>query len=171
MTTLIQDLLAYTMASKYEEGAPPAVDSGAALTEVIESLKATVEQTGAVITAGHLPVIHIHPGRLFQLFQNLLSNALKYRGSAPPRIAVSAEERNGWTVFSVTDNGIGIEEQYANQIFGLFKRLHSRQAYSGSGIGLAMCQRIVEQYGGRIWLERSAPGEGSTFCFALPSRG
>jgi PAS domain S-box-containing protein len=170
MTTLIQDLLAYTTAAKHAEGPPPEVDSAIVVGEVLENLKATIGLSGGIVTATNLPVVRIHPSRLAQLVQNLIGNALKYRGPAPPRVSLSAEERDGWTVFCVTDNGIGIEPQYANQIFGLFKRLHSRQAYSGSGIGLAMCQRIVEQYGGRIWLERSAPGEGSTFCFALPSR-
>jgi signal transduction histidine kinase len=112
----------------------------------------------------------MHEGRLVRLLQNLVGNALKYRGEPPPRVHLSATERDGWTVFSVADNGIGIDPQYADQIFGLFKRLHSREQYPGSGIGLAICQRIVEQYGGRIWLERSVRGEGSTFCFSIPAR-
>ena len=101
--------------------------------------------------------------------QNLISNALKYRDGAPPRVHVSADERDGWCIFCVVDNGIGIDMRFADQIFAIFKRLHGRGQYEGSGVGLAICQRIVEQYGGRIWLERSAPGEGSTFCFAIPS--
>jgi light-regulated signal transduction histidine kinase (bacteriophytochrome) len=115
-------------------------------------------------------MVAIHEGRLAQLFQNLISNAIKYRSKEVPRVHVGADERDGWCVFSVADNGIGIEAQYAEQIFGLFKRLHGRDRYPGSGIGLAICQRVVEQYGGRIWLEQSTPGGGSTFCFALPSR-
>ena len=83
---------------------------------------------------------------------------------------MSAYERDGWTVFSVEDNGIGIEPEYASQIFGLFKRLHSRHEYPGSGLGLAICERLIEHYGGRIWLDKSAPAAGSTFCFSVPIR-
>jgi light-regulated signal transduction histidine kinase (bacteriophytochrome) len=115
-------------------------------------------------------MVVIHENRLAQLFQNLIGNAVKYRSKEVPRVHIAADERDGWCVFSVVDNGIGIEEQYAERIFGLFKRLHGRDEYPGSGIGLAICQRVVEQYGGRIWLERSSPGGGSTFCFSLPSR-
>jgi len=117
-----------------------------------------------------LPMVAVHESRLAQLFQNLISNAIKYRGKEAPRIHIAAHQRDGWCVFSVSDNGIGIEAQYAERIFGLFKRLHGRDEYPGSGIGLAICQRVVEQYGGRIWLEQSTPGEGSTFCFSVPSR-
>jgi signal transduction histidine kinase len=171
MTVLIQDLLAYTTATKSAEGPPPALDSGSVVQAVLAALHAAIEEAGARVTVGALPVVRMHETRLAQLFQNLLTNALKYRSEAPPRIDISALDQDGWCVFSVTDNGIGIEPRYAHQIFGLFKRLHSRQAYPGSGIGLAMCQRIVEQYGGRIWLEKSTPGEGSTFCFSIPAGG
>jgi PAS domain S-box-containing protein len=170
MGALIQDLLAYTRATKYEEGPAPNVDSAAILAKVLESMWGTLQETGATVTTSELPVVAIHEGRLAQLFQNLISNAIKYRSKEVPRVHVGADERDGWCVFSVVDNGIGIEAQYAERIFGLFKRLHGRDQYPGSGIGLAICQRVVEQYGGRIWLERSAPGGGSTFCFALPSR-
>jgi signal transduction histidine kinase len=115
-----------------------------------------------------LPVVSIHESRLAQLLQNLISNAVKYRSEEPVRIHVAADERDGWCVFSVADNGIGIDPKFADQIFGLFKRLHSRDRYQGSGIGLAICQRIVEQYGGRIWLDKSVSGQGSTFCFSIP---
>jgi light-regulated signal transduction histidine kinase (bacteriophytochrome) len=112
----------------------------------------------------------MHEARLALLFQNLIGNALKYRSDRKPRVHVSATSGDGWLVYSVSDNGIGIEPEYAEQIFGLFKRLHSGEQFTGSGIGLAICKRIVEQYGGRIWLERSTPGKGSTFCFAVPER-
>ena len=102
------------------------------------------------------------------LFQNLLGNALKFRGSAPPRIHIGAEQQGRWWQFTVQDNGIGIAPQHREQIFGLFQRLHSRRAYPGTGIGLALCQRIVERHGGRIWVE-SVIGQGSTFCFTLPA--
>jgi light-regulated signal transduction histidine kinase (bacteriophytochrome) len=170
MGVLIEDLLAYTRATKYEEGPAPNVDPAAILAKVLESLWGTLQETGATVTAAEFPVVAIHEGRLAQLFQNLISNAIKYRSKEVPRVQVGAEERDGWCVFSVVDNGIGIEAQYAERIFGLFKRLHGRDQYPGSGIGLAICQRVVEQYGGRIWLEQSRPGGGSTFCFALPSR-
>jgi len=170
MQTLIGDLLAYTRATRYEEGPAPNVDAARVLSAALESLRGAIEEAGATVTAAELPIATIHEGRLVQLFQNLISNAIKYRGTEAPRIHVSAKEGDGWCVFSVIDNGIGVEAQYAEQIFGLFKRLHARDRYPGSGIGLALCQRVVEQYGGRIWLEHSTPGGGSTFCFALPSR-
>ena len=170
MENLIRDVLAYATATKQAEGPPPSIDAGEVLSTVLENLKGHIEQTRAIITSDPLPLVLVHENRLVQLFQNLLSNALKYKSDKPPRVHISATERNGWSVFSVADNGIGIDERYADQIFGLFKRLHSRQEYPGSGIGLAICQRIVEQYGGRIWLESSVPGQGSTFCFTFPTR-
>ena len=170
MTILIEDLLAYTRATKYEEGPPPIVDSARVLATVLKSLHGTLEEAGATVTAAELPMVAIHESRLAQLFQNLISNATKYRSKEIPRVHIAAEERDGWCTFSVTDNGIGIERKFAEQIFGLFKRLHGRDEYPGSGIGLAICQRVVEQYGGRIWLEQSTPGGGSTFCFSLPAR-
>ncbi|HEX4808296.1 MAG TPA: PAS domain S-box protein [Bryobacteraceae bacterium] len=170
MENLIRDILAYATATKHAEGLPPSVDSGRVLAAVLENLKGLTEQAGATVSSGDLPVVSVHENRLAQLFQNLIGNALKYRGKEAPRVHISAIERDGWSVFSVVDNGIGIERKFADLIFGLFKRLHNRAEYPGSGIGLAICQRIVEQYGGRIWLEHSIPGEGSTFCFTFPSR-
>ena len=170
MSALIEDLLAYTKATKYEDGPAPNVDSARILAGVVESMWGALEESGAAVTNGELPMVAIHEGRLAQLFQNLISNAIKYHGREVPRVHVHADERDGWCVFSVVDNGIGIEAQYAEQIFGLFKRLHGGDRYPGSGIGLAICQRVVEQYGGRIWLDQSTPGGGSTFCFSLPSR-
>lgn len=168
MNQLIADLLAYTTATRSEEGPPPVTDSAAVLGEVLQNLKSSMESCEAVVTVAELPPVSMHPVRLAQIFQNLIGNALKYRGQDPPRIHVSAREEDGWTVFSVQDNGIGIETEYASQIFGLFKRLHSRHQYPGSGLGLAICQRLVEHYGGRIWLDQSALGAGSTFCFSVP---
>jgi PAS domain S-box-containing protein len=170
MSVLIEDLLAYTRATKYEEGPPPNIDSARVLADVLETLRGSIEEAGAMVTFDELPMVAMHESRLAQLFQNLVSNAIKYRSKEVPRIHVGADERDGWCVFSVVDNGIGIDARYAEQIFGLFKRLHGRDEYPGSGIGLALCQRVVEQYGGRIWLKHSTPGGGSTFCFALPSR-
>jgi PAS domain S-box-containing protein len=170
MSSLLEDLLAYTQATKYEHGSALTVDPAAVLADVLESLRVPIQETGAVITAGKLPAAEIHEGRLAQLFQNLIGNAIKYCNKEVPLVHITAEQRDGWIVFSVADNGIGIESQYAEQIFGLFKRLHSRSKYPGSGIGLAICQRLVEHYGGRIWLERSEPDRGSTFCFSIPAR-
>ena len=170
MSVLIEDLLAYMRATKYEAGPPPAIDCAAVLADVLASMQGLIEERHAIVTAAKLPTIAIHESRLAQVFQNLIGNAIKYSDKEAPRVQITAAEQDGWCVFSVVDNGIGIDAQYAEQIFGLFKRLHGRDQYPGSGIGLALCQRVVEQYGGRIWLERSTPGAGSTFCFALPSR-
>jgi PAS domain S-box-containing protein len=170
MMILLEDLLAYTRATKYEEGPPPSVDSARVAANSIESLKGIIEEADATVTVAELPCVAIHESRLTQLFQNLISNAIKYRGKEQPRVQIAAESRDGWCVFSVVDNGIGIDPRYREQIFGLFKRLHGPDEYPGSGIGLSICQRSVEQYGGRIWLERSKPGEGSTFRFSLPLR-
>ena len=170
MQNLVRDILAYATVTKRADGPPPSIDSAKVLATVLENLKAQIEQTGAVITSHNLPLVPVHENRLAQLFQNLISNSLKYRSSRAPRIQISAEERDGSWLFCLADNGIGIERKYAENIFGLFKRLHSREEYPGSGIGLAICHRIIEQYGGRIWLENSVPGEGSTFCFTFPAQ-
>ncbi|HTA69350.1 MAG TPA: PAS domain S-box protein [Bryobacteraceae bacterium] len=170
MNALLDDLLSYTKATKYEEGATPSVDASRVLEDVLTTLRGPIQESGTTVTSGQLPFVAMHAGRLAQIFQNLISNAIKYRTKEAPRVHIAADQRDGWCIFSVVDNGIGIEPQFAEQIFGLFKRLHGRDEYPGSGIGLAICQRIVEQYGGRIWLEQSVPGGGSTFSFALPSR-
>jgi PAS domain S-box-containing protein len=168
MSTLVHDLLNYTRTSKGAEGPPTRVDPEAVLAGVLDTLNGPILEASATVTSDPLPPVHVHEARLGQLFQNLISNAIKFHGAQPPRVHVSAIENDGWVVFSVSDNGLGIEPQYSKQIFGLFKRLHGRDRYPGSGIGLSICQRIVEQHGGRIWLEKSAPNQGSTFCFALP---
>jgi signal transduction histidine kinase len=171
MENLVRDVLAYSRATRLADGPVPMVNSGEALESVLHSMKARVEQSDARITRTDLPQLSVHSVHLEQLFQNLLSNALKYQEHREcPRVHVSAAQQEGWWVLSVADNGIGIEDQYRTQIFGLFKRLHTREKYPGNGVGLAICQRIVEHYGGRIWLERSTPGEGSVFSFAFPDR-
>jgi PAS domain S-box-containing protein len=168
METLIRDVLAYATAAKAAEGARVTVDANDVLASVLEDLHGQISEAGATVTSTKLPLISMHERRLVQVFQNLIGNALKYRSRQPPRVHVSAIERDGWWLFSVADNGIGIDRKFSDQIFVLFKRLHRQDEYPGSGIGLAVCQRIVEQYGGRIWLESSTPGEGSTFCFTVP---
>jgi signal transduction histidine kinase len=114
-----------------------------------------------------MPRLRIYEFQLEQIFQNLIGNAIRYRSEHPPRISVTAERRGGEWLFSVQDNGIGIEAQYRQQIFEPFKRLHSAQQHAGTGLGLAICQRVVERCGGRIWVE-SEPGKGSTFYFTIP---
>jgi PAS domain S-box-containing protein len=168
MEGLLRDLLAYSQAVSPAEGPTAPVDCGGALRKVLLNLEASIDHTGAQVTWNGLPTVHAHEVRLFQLFQNLIGNAIKYHGSEPPRIYVDAERRPGDWLFSVRDNGIGIKPEYSQQIFGMFKRLHG-SAHPGTGIGLAICQRIVEHYGGRIWVE-STVGKGSTFFFTLPHR-
>ncbi len=169
MEMLLKDLLAYSQAgSATPEGAPAKpVDCAAVLEKVLLNLKAAIEQNGAEVNCENLPVIEADEIRLVQLFQNLVSNAIKYRSAEPPRVRVRAEQRESDWLFSVEDNGIGIRPEYSQQVFGIFKRLHGH-TYPGTGIGLAICQRIVERYGGRIWVE-SKLGHGSRFCFTLPS--
>jgi len=167
MEMLVRDLLSYTQASKIEKPDAPA-DAGAAFEVALGNLAGSIAETKASIEAGVLPRVYVSSTQLTQLFQNLVSNALKYhRPEAPPQVRVSAMKENGNWVFSVKDNGIGIEPEFKERIFGLFKRLHTRDEYSGTGIGLALCQRIVESHGGRIWVE-SRPGQGSEFRFTIP---
>jgi PAS domain S-box-containing protein len=166
METLLNDLLTYSLAGSVSEDPAQLVDCVSVVKKVLLNLQASIEQNGAVVTWDVLPTIPAHEIRLVQLFQNLVGNAIKYRRAKAPRIHISAERSDTSWLFSVEDNGIGIEPEYLQQIFGIFKRLHG-QTYPGTGIGLAICQRIVEKYGGRIWAE-SKPGEGSRFCFTLP---
>ena len=167
MAQLVADLLAYTRASTWDYESMGTVDPNDSIDRAIANLRISIEQENATITRGALPQVEMHAFHLDQVFQNLLSNAIKYHGKEPPRIAVNAERGNNEWLFSVTDNGIGIESQYKEQIFGVFKRLHTAAEFSGTGIGLAICQRIIERRGGRLWVE-SESGKGSTFFFTLP---
>jgi len=166
MELLLRDLLAYSQLGALSEERPGLVDCAAVMKKVLLNLHASIEQNGASVTFDGLPVVQAHEFRLVQLFQNLVGNAIKYRRPDPPKIYVAAKRRDADWLFSVQDNGIGIKPEYAQQVFGVFKRLHG-STYPGTGIGLAVCQRIVERYGGRIWVE-SVPGKGSLFCFTLP---
>jgi PAS domain S-box-containing protein len=166
MEELLKDLLSYSQVGSAVEGPAAPVGCTDVLIKVLLNLHASVEQSGAQVTWNGLPTVPAHEIRLVQLFQNLVSNAIKYRRPEPPSIHVEATRRPDDWLFSVRDNGIGIKPEYVHQVFGIFKRLHGSK-YPGTGIGLAICQRIVESYGGRIWLE-SKPEVGSTFYFTLP---
>jgi PAS domain S-box-containing protein len=166
LARLVDDLLAYTRAGIVEEDVSP-VDSATVLSQTLAGLAETVRENDAKITFDPLPEVYMGQTHLQQIFQNLIVNALKYRKESPPQIHISALNIGGDWRFSVQDNGIGIDPQYKEKIFGLFKRLHRDQKYSGTGIGLAICQRIVARYGGRIWVE-SGSGQGATFFFTVP---
>jgi PAS domain S-box-containing protein len=167
MEMLVRDLLAYTRVAVSGEETHEMVNTERVLANTLSSLTAAIHQAGVVINHTPLPPVPVQEVHLQQLFQNLIGNAIKYRNKKNPRVDISVAEEGGMWRFSVQDNGIGIEDQYKEQIFGLFKRLHSQQEYEGTGIGLAICQKIVHRYNGRIWVE-SRPGEGSTFFFTIP---
>lgn len=166
MQMLVQDLLTFSRVGRGGINLKP-VDGKEVLDGVLLNLRAAVEESGAQIGCETMPTVVADRLLLSQLFQNLIANAIKFRGSMTPRIQVSATQGEREWIFSVTDNGIGIAPEYAETIFVIFKRLHTQAEYPGSGIGLAICKKIVEQHGGRIWLE-SAEGRGCTFKFTLP---
>jgi PAS domain S-box-containing protein len=167
MQGLIQDLLAYSRAGTSERELRK-VPSENALQKALTNLRIMIKQSGAVVTHDALPTVRADETQLTQVFQNLVGNAIKYRRAEDPRVHVSAARNDGneWT-FSVGDNGLGIDPQYFERIFILFQRLHGRDEFEGTGIGLAICKKIVERQGGKIWVE-SQPEKGSTFYFALP---
>jgi PAS domain S-box-containing protein len=165
MQRLVADLLAFSRVGSQGKPLVP-VDSALVLEATVQSLQRLVRETGATIVVERLPVVLADEVQLHQLFQNLLSNAIKFRGETPPRIAVSAVARGPRWIFSVADNGIGLDMQYAERIFQMFQRLHELGKYDGSGIGLAIAKRIVERHGGTIRVE-SQPGQGTTFHFTL----
>ena len=169
MQGLIQDLLAYSRAGTNGKVFCEASTEGA-LQQALTNLRITIEQSDAVVSYDSLPAIKTDGTQLTQVFQNLIGNAIKYRSADAPRVHVSATNNGGneW-IFSVRDNGLGIDPQYFEKIFVLFQRLHGRDEFEGTGIGLAICKKVLERLGGRIWVE-SQPGNGSTFYFALPER-
>jgi PAS domain S-box-containing protein len=166
MQRLINDLLAYSRVSTRGK-ALETIDTHAALGETLQNLTAAIEESRAIVVNDDLPAVRADATQLSQLFQNLIGNAIKFRGADAPCIHVSSCDLGREWRFSVSDNGIGIEAQYAEKVFVIFQRLHTRQEYPGTGIGLAICKRIVERHGGRIWFE-SEPGSGSSFNFTLP---
>jgi len=170
MQQMIRDLLTYSSAGSGEI-ALQAVSSELALHVALANLRVAVEESGALVSHDSLPIVTTDDTQLTQVFQNLIGNAIKYRGSGVPRIHVSARTDGGkQRIFSVRDNGMGIDPQYFDRIFGLFQRLHGRGEFAGTGIGLSICKKILERLGGRIWVE-SQLNQGSTFHFALPDEG
>jgi PAS domain S-box-containing protein len=167
MQSLISDLLAYSRVGS-RDGAFDRVALDTVLARTLDVLRGTIEETGAEVTADPLPTVVADAVQIGQVLQNLVGNALKFRGEAPPRVHVGARREGDEWVISVADNGIGISPEYAQRIFVIFQRLHTRADYPGTGIGLAICKKIVERHGGRIWVD-AREGEGSTFSFTLPA--
>jgi light-regulated signal transduction histidine kinase (bacteriophytochrome) len=169
MQVLIQDLLAFSRVGRNGVSSGE-VNCNTVMQQVLQTLAPQIEEAGAVVTCGQLPVIWADQTQITQVFQNLVGNALKFRQQTPATISVQAEKLDPNWLFTVSDNGIGIPPESVEEIFVVFQRLHARTEYAGNGIGLAICKKIVERYGGRIWVE-SEPGSGSTFRFTVPLRG
>jgi signal transduction histidine kinase len=169
MRSLINDLLTYSRVGTRGKPFEP-TDCNIALQKTLDNLKLAIEENHAVVTREALPEVTGDGGQLIQLFQNLIGNAIKFHGERTPQIGVTVGERGGQWVFAVRDNGIGIAPEYFDKIFKIFQRLHTRSEYPGTGIGLAVCKKIVERHGGQIWVESKA-GEGTTFYFAMPKAG
>ena len=166
MQALVQDLLAFSrvgrMGTELQE-----IETLEVVEIALKNLQSAIRESGATITRGDLPVIVADRTQMIQLFQNLIGNAVKFRGADPPQIQITAGRQEGRSCFSVQDNGIGIAAKHVDEVFGVFKRLHTRAEYPGNGIGLAICKKIVEQHGGTIWVE-SQPKKGSVFHFTIP---
>jgi light-regulated signal transduction histidine kinase (bacteriophytochrome) len=168
MQRLINDLLIYSrVGTRGKPFTPVAIQD--LLDQVINNLQIAIEESGAVITHDPLPTISVDQTQWIQLLQNLIGNAIKFHSNEPPRVHLSAQLQEHEWVFSVQDNGIGIDAQHYERVFILFQRLHLHEEYPGTGIGLAVCKKIIERHGGRIWVA-SEPGRGSTFYFSLPAR-
>ena len=165
MRRLIQDLLAYSRVGRAQAPLSP-VDAAAVARAAAAVLQEQADAAGGAVVIGELPVVLGDSGQLQELFENLIGNALKFRGVEPPRVEVSAQREGSWWRLSVRDNGIGFEPGYREKIFEMFQRLHSQERFPGTGIGLAICKKIVERHGGRIWAQ-SEPGKGSVFYFTL----
>jgi PAS domain S-box-containing protein len=166
MRTLIDDLLTFSRVTT-RGGQVEATRSEEVLEEALAALHLAIQEAGATVTHGALPTVRADATQLAQVFQNLVGNAVKFHGAEPPRVHVEARREGEHWLFSVRDNGIGIAAEFRDRIFLIFQRLHTRREYPGTGIGLALCKKIVERHGGRLWVE-SEPGRGSTFFFTLP---
>ncbi|MFZ2197585.1 MAG: ATP-binding protein [Thermodesulfovibrionales bacterium] len=164
--SMINDILAYSRVGTLAEELTT-LDCEAVLSQAIEDLHSSIEESGAVITHGPLPSVKAEQSQMIMLFQNLIGNAIKF-SPEEPRVHVNAAKKGNEWVFSVQDNGLGIDPEQTDRIFSPFQRLHTEKEYPGTGIGLAVCKKIVERHGGRIWVE-STPGKGSTFYFSLPA--
>jgi signal transduction histidine kinase len=170
MQLLINDLLDFSRVGKVS-GERVVTDSGEALDQALDNLSATIEDTGTTVTRDDLPSVMGNRLQLTQMFQNLIENAVKFRSEEPPRIHIGAKQAGDMWEFSCSDNGIGVEPKYADRIFLIFQRLHPRDVYPGTGIGLALCRKIVEYHGGQLWLDGASEGHGATFRWTLPAVG
>ncbi|MBC8352176.1 MAG: response regulator [Planctomycetes bacterium] len=168
MKAIIDDLLKYSRVHLGEDQAEP-TELSTVLDRSIANLQASIEQSGALITRDPLPILLVNGPQIGQLFQNLIGNAIKFRGDEVPRVHVSSQESGHEWRFSVRDNGIGIEASQRDRVFQVFQRLHGEGEYEGTGIGLAICKKVVEVHGGQIRIE-SEPGKGSEFCFTIPKQ-
>jgi PAS domain S-box-containing protein len=170
MQELIRGLLAYSRVGPHGKTLL-SVDSAQVFDRAVANLRVAIEESGARVSHGLLPHVTADPTQLEHVLQNLVGNAIKFRrDDVPPRVQVKAQRKGEMWLFSVKDNGIGIDAQYSDKVFAIFQRLHGRGKYPGTGLGLAICKKIVERHGGRIWFE-SQPGAGSTFYFSLPAEG
>jgi len=169
MQTLINDLLVYSRVGTRGKPFEP-TNCEDVLTRVLANLEVAIDEGDAVVTHDSLPTVVADDSQLVQLFQNLIGNAIKFHGEDAPRVHIAAKLKGDEWLFSVADNGIGIETEFFERIFVIFQRLHGRDEYSGTGIGLAVCKKIVERHGGRMWV-KSEPGQGSTFYFTIPEKG
>ena len=169
MTQLIRDLLAYSQVIHSVDSPTEEVALREPVEWALDNLRSSIEESGAVVETGPLPTLHCDKSQIAQVFQNLISNAIKYRSTSLPRIHIVAQPEEAGCIISVRDNGIGIAPAYHDKVFGVFRRLHGAD-YAGTGIGLAICKKIVENHGGRIWVESGAE-EGSVFKFSIPAKG
>lgn len=169
MHDLIDNLLAYSRVETHGKSFE-VTDCNPVLNMALTNLKIAIEKSGAAVTRGEMPKVMADPTQLLEVFQNLVSNAIKFRGADPVKIDISAQQKGSEWMFCVKDNGIGIDLKHSERIFLIFQRLHTRDEYPGAGVGLAICKKIVERHGGRIWLE-SEIGKGSGFCFTIPAAG
>lgn len=166
MHSLVRGLLDYSRVHGHRRH--EATDLGACVADALAGLRTSIEESGASLVVGEMPTLDVDAGQITQVFQNLIANAVKFRTDKTPRIEISACSDAAWWTFRVVDNGIGIDPQYAERIFQIFERLHPRDRFPGTGIGLAICRKIVECHGGRIGAQ-SRPEGGSIFWFTLPA--